>query len=178
MGEKERIGTYKSKNKNLKEENDYEPEIRKPIDPKRVLQILEYRRKTMDFVESILQPDITIEYLRLGEEFLCQRDYDGITQERYLSKMCGWPICSNELTKVWKQKYHVSLRDKKIYDVEIRKLFCSVHCMNTSNKYRDNNLPEQPIWMRLDDPNIDEINNLNSDNNNIIIKESNATSSS
>lgn len=139
--------------------DDHEPDIKRPIDPKRVLQILECRRRVLAFVESMMEPEISIEELRSGEELLCQQDYECIVQERYLQKICGYPLCSNEITKEWKQRYHVSLRDKRIYDVEVRKLYCSVKCMDTSIKYRDDNLPEQPIWMRLDDmkvgPNID-----------------------
>lgn len=127
------------------------PEFKKPIDPKRVLQILECRRRILDFVETMIEPDVTIKELKLGEEFICQRDYDSIVQERYILRLCGYPLCSNKLTREWKQKFHVSLRDKKIYNVEVRKLYCSVRCMNTSLDYRDKKIPEQPIWMRLDD---------------------------
>lgn len=133
------------------EQDQAETLIKRPIDPRRVLQILECRRKTMSYVESMLEPEISTETLRSGEDLICQRDYDGIVQERYISKICGYPLCSNKLTKVWKQKYHLSLRDKKVYDVEVRKLFCSVKCMDTSTKYRNECVPEQPVWMRPDD---------------------------
>lgn len=125
--------------------------MKKPIDTKRVLQILECKRRILNFVESMLEPDLTLDDLKLGQELICKVDYDSIVQERYILKLCGYPLCSNTLTREWKQRYHVSLRDKRIYDVEIRKLFCSVRCMDASIKYRDDNISEQPIWMRLDD---------------------------
>jgi len=130
-------------------------EIKKPIDPKRVLQVLEFMRKSLSFVESMLEPEITEQQLRSGEEFICQRDYDSIVQERFLQKLCGYPICSNNLTKEWKQRYHVSLRDKRIYDVEVRKLYCSTRCMDSSNKYRNERIPDRPIWMRLEEVDVD-----------------------
>jgi hypothetical protein len=127
------------------------PEFKRPIDPQRVLQILECKRKVLEFVESMLEPEVTLEELKAGEELICRIDYDSIAQERHILKICGYPLCSNGLTKEWKQRYHVSLRDKRIYDVEVRKLYCSVRCMETSLKYRDEHVPEQPIWMRLED---------------------------
>lgn len=130
-------------------------------DATNALLILECRRRIMNFVESMLEPDITSEQLRAGEEFLCRSDYDSIAQERYILKLCGYPLCSNELIKEWKQRYHLSLRDKRIYDVEIRKLYCSVRCMDASIKYRDENLPEQPIWLRLDEVKIGPNLNFN-----------------
>lgn len=127
------------------------PDFKRPLDPKRVLQILEYRRVTLKFIESMLQPNISLDELKNGEDFICRHDYDSITQERYLQKLCGFPLCSNELSKEWKQRYHISLKDKRIYDVEIRKLYCSVKCMDESTKFRNESVPEQPIWMRPED---------------------------
>lgn len=131
--------------------NVQDPGYKRPIDPKRVLQILECKRKVLDFVESMLEPEVSLEQLKAGEELICRLDYDSISQERHILKICGYPLCSNKITKEWKQRYHVSLKDKRIYDVEVRKLFCSVRCMDTSLKYRNEHVPEQPIWMRLDD---------------------------
>jgi len=127
------------------------PPMKRPIDTTRVLQILECQRRVLEFVESMLEPEVTLESLRAGEEFICKRDYDSIAQERQILKICGYPLCSNRLTKEWKQRYQISLRNKRIYDVEIRKLYCSVSCMDASIKYRDEHIPDQPIWMRLDD---------------------------
>lgn len=141
--------------KDDEEEENQETDLKKPVDPKRVLKILEYRRRILAFVESMLEPEITPNELQAGEEILCQADYDSIVQERYILKICGYPLCSNQLERIWKQKFHVSLRDKRIYDVEIRKLYCSVKCMNSSANYRDSKLPQQPIWMRIDDAKID-----------------------
>lgn len=138
--------------KHRKEPDKHEkgPEMKKPIDPRRVLQILECKRKVLEFVESMLEPNVTMQDLKVGEELICKRDYDSIAQERQILKLCGYPVCSNNLTKEWRQRYQISLRDKRIYDVEVRKLYCSVNCMDASIKYREH-IPEQPIWMRLDD---------------------------
>lgn len=128
----------------------HNPELKRPIDPKRVLKILEFKRQIVEFVESMLEPDIQLDRLKLGEELICRHDYDDVVQERFILKLCGYPLCSNKLTKEWKQMYHVSLSDKRIYNVNERKLFCSVGCMNTSRRYRDENIAEEPIWLRLD----------------------------
>lgn len=126
------------------------PSMRKPLDPRRVLQILECKRKVMNFVELMLEDTITMEALKSGESLISKLDYDSIVQERYILKICGYPLCSNKLIKEWKQRYHISMRDKRIYNVEIRKLFCSVKCMDSSTNYRNEFIPDQPLWMRLD----------------------------
>lgn len=115
---------------------------KKPISPKRVLKILEYRRKVVDFVESMLESDIEPEQLEAGEKLICQADFNDIVQERYILRICGFPLCSNKLTREWHQRYKLSLRDRKIYDVEVRKLYCSVACMERSIRYRDTKLPQ------------------------------------
>lgn len=130
-------------------------DMKKLLDPRRVLIILEYRRKILEFVESMLEDDITWEQIQEGENLICQRDYDCIVQERYIQKLCGYPICSNRLTQQWNQKYHICLRTQKIYDVEVRKLYCSVKCLDKSTQYRNSKLKEQPIWMKLDNIKLD-----------------------
>lgn len=146
MGKKSAKGPPSAKEEPVSDDN-----IKRTVDPKRVLKILEYRRQILSFVESMLEPEITAIELKAGEEFICQGDYDSIVQERHILKICGYPLCSNPLTRVWRQKFHVSLKDKRIFDVEIRKLYCSVRCMDQSIRYRDENLPKQPIWMRLNE---------------------------
>lgn len=133
-------------------------DMKKLLDPRRVLIILEYRRKILEFVESMLDENITWDLVEQGEDFICQRDYDCIVQERYIQKMCGFPICSNKLTQQWNQKYHICLRTQKIYDVEVRKLYCSIKCLDKSVQYRDTKLREQPIWMKLDNIRLDPQN--------------------
>lgn len=125
-------------------------DFKRLLDPRRVLIILEYRRKIMDFVESMLDNEVSLESLKSGESLICQRDYDCIVQERYIQKLCGYPICSNKLTQTWNQKYHICLRTKKVYDVEVRKLYCSIRCLLKSEQYKKTNLNEQPIWMNIE----------------------------
>lgn len=136
-------------------EDRQEPDPRHLLDPRRVLEILKWRRKILGFVESMMEAEIKENDFRSGEGLICQRDYDCIVQERYLTKLCGYPLCSNKLTKEWKQRFHVSLKDRRIYDVEVRKLYCSAKCMDISVNYKKDNLPEEPIWMNLDNLHID-----------------------
>lgn len=121
---------------------DESKEDRKPVDLSRVLRILNYRRKVVEFVESMLEPDIEAEQLEAGERLICQADFDDIVQERYILRICGFPLCSNKITREWRQRYKLSVKDRKIYDVEVRKLYCSVTCMERSLKYRDSKLPQ------------------------------------
>lgn len=127
------------------------PAMKRPIDPRRVLQILEIKRRVSSFVESMLEPNVSMSELRMGEEIICKRDYDSIVQEREILKICGYPLCPNKLIKEWKQRYQICLRDQRVHDVEVRKLYCSIKCMDASTLYRDQHIPDQPIWMRPED---------------------------
>lgn len=114
-------------------------------------QILNCKRKVVSFVESMLEPVITIDQLMAGCEIICQRDFDDINNERFLVNLCGYPPCPNKITKEWKQQYHISLKERRVFNVEQRKLFCSTKCFDLSTKFKQDNLHEQPMWMRLDD---------------------------
>lgn len=118
------------------------------IDPRRVLQILECKRRILEFVESMLDNNIDERQLRSGLNLISHSDWDDIIQERYLLRICGFPLCSKSLTKDWKQKFHISFKDKKIYDTEERKLYCSISCMKQSNVYKKEKVPTEPIWFR------------------------------
>lgn len=142
MGEKIRRETNEPKR---------EPSERVTIDPETISKVKAHRRRALNFVESMLESGLTIDNLKSGEGIICQADYDDLTQERWVLNLCGYVPCSNEITRVWKQKYHVSLRTKQVFDVEVRKLYCSNECMRRSLKYRNENLPERPVWMKLYD---------------------------
>ena len=62
--------------------------------------------------------------------------------------LCGYPLCDNPRPEFrHKGKYHISLRDKKVYDLEERRLFCSNICFTASNFYKSQ-LETSPLWLR------------------------------
>lgn len=56
-------------------------------------------------------------------KFLNTSYYQDAVEERAIIKQCGFPVCPNQIKKVWKQQYCIDLRSKKVYDVTERKVF-------------------------------------------------------
>ena len=57
-------------------------------------------------------------------------------------------MCDNPKQELkHKGKYHISLRDKKVYDLEERRLFCCDKCFQASNSYKSQ-LDTAPLWLR------------------------------
>eukprot|EP00795_Rhopilema_esculentum_P010446 gene10446-19152_t len=75
--------------------------------------------------------------------------YSDIVEERSISKQCGYPLCSNALSKVPRQKFHISMERKQIYDITERKCYCSSQCYKNS-KYVASQIPSSPLWLRKD----------------------------
>lgn len=62
--------------------------------------------------------------------------------------LCGYPLCDNPRQEVkHKGRYHISLRDKKVYDLQERNLFCSDTCFRASDFYKSQ-LNSAPLWLR------------------------------
>jgi hypothetical protein len=56
-------------------------------------------------------------------------------------------VCSNELTKVPSQKYKISTKYNRVYEIDDRKRYCSSDCYKAS-KYLESQIPTTPIWLR------------------------------
>lgn len=67
--------------------------------------------------------------------------------ERSISKMCGYPLCWKKLGIVSAQKYHISTRYNKVYDITERKNFCSSVCYKAA-MYVKAQLLTGPLWFR------------------------------
>ena len=62
--------------------------------------------------------------------------------------LCGYPLCDNPRPEFsHKGKYHISLRDKKVYDLQERRLFCRNTCFTASDFYKSQ-LETSPLWLR------------------------------
>jgi hypothetical protein len=53
--------------------------------------------------------------------------YEDVTDERFCVRLCGYPLCSTELQSVPAQRYKISTRDNKVYDISERKVRCPTH---------------------------------------------------
>lgn len=72
---------------------------------------------------------------------------EDVIEERAITKLCGYVLCSKPLTTVTKQRYHISTHRNKVYDISRRKNFCSSTCYGTSN-YLLGQMLESPLWLR------------------------------
>jgi len=80
-----------------------------------------------------------------------QAYYDDIVTERSIVQTCGYPLCASPLTPQQQRrhaaKYHISLAQKKVFDLTERRKFCSNFCFQASNFYREQ-LETAPLWLR------------------------------
>lgn len=72
---------------------------------------------------------------------------EDVIEERAITKVCGYVLCQKPITVVIKQTYHISLKDKKVYDMTKRKNFCSSGCFAASN-YLLEQMLTSPLWIR------------------------------
>uniref|UniRef100_A0A8C8VKS5 RNA polymerase II subunit B1 CTD phosphatase RPAP2 homolog n=1 Tax=Pelusios castaneus TaxID=367368 RepID=A0A8C8VKS5_9SAUR len=108
---------------------------------------IEYEKNALHVVEQLLEDDITGEFLVNCGNLITPSHYKDAVEERFIIKLCGYPLCRNRLENVPKQKYRVSTKTNKVYDITERKVFCSNFCYRAS-KYFEAQIPKSPVWMR------------------------------
>lgn len=72
---------------------------------------------------------------------------EDVIEERAIVKLCGYVLCSNQLTVIIRQQYHISTHRNKVYDISKRKNFCSSSCYGAAN-YLLEQMLESPLWLR------------------------------
>ncbi|XP_061039876.1 putative RNA polymerase II subunit B1 CTD phosphatase RPAP2 isoform X2 [Eubalaena glacialis] len=108
---------------------------------------IEFERKALRIVEQLLEENITEEFLRECGKFITPAHYSDVVDERSIIKLCGYPLCRKKLGIVPKQKYKISTKTNKVYDITERKCFCSNFCYKAS-KFFEAQIPETPVWVR------------------------------
>jgi len=98
-------------------------------------------------VEKLVEITPSEQYLREVLPCITCSQYSDIVVERAITKLCGYPLCSNTLTAVLNQKYHISLKNKTVYDISDRKNFCSNKCYSAS-KHLEKQVPSELVWLR------------------------------
>ncbi|XP_043347175.1 putative RNA polymerase II subunit B1 CTD phosphatase RPAP2 isoform X3 [Dermochelys coriacea] len=86
---------------------------------------IEYEKKALHVVEQLLEEDITDEFLVNCGNFITPSHYKDAVEERFIIKLCGYPLCQNRLENC----------------------FCSNFCYRAS-KYFEAQIPKSPVWMR------------------------------
>lgn len=67
-------------------------------------------------------------------------------EERNIGKLCGYPVCSHQLGPVPRQKYHISVEKRQVFDLTERKvgslvgvtLFIGLRCICIDYRYAVN----------------------------------------
>ncbi|XP_063481559.1 putative RNA polymerase II subunit B1 CTD phosphatase RPAP2 isoform X6 [Symphalangus syndactylus] len=108
---------------------------------------IEFERKALHIVEQLLEENITEEFLMECGRFITPAHYSDVVDERSIVKLCGYPLCQKKLGIVPKQKYKISTKTNKVYDITERKSFCSNFCYQAS-KFFEAQIPKTPVWVR------------------------------
>ncbi|PZC79610.1 hypothetical protein B5X24_HaOG216134 [Helicoverpa armigera] len=138
------VSTQKMKKRPTKIEDMSKEQIRQAILKKR-----ECSTKAQQIVESLLERDVTESFLLQCLPDINQTHFDDIIEERSIIHLCGYPICQKTLSvkDIPKQKYRISLKTNKVYDITGRKNFCSNSCYNAAMFVKKQMLTS-PLWFR------------------------------
>ncbi|CAG9575407.1 unnamed protein product [Danaus chrysippus] len=119
-------------------------QIRKAIIKKR-----ECNAKAQNIVEKLLEKCVNEDYFLKCLVDINQSHFDDVIEERSILQLCGYPLCQKPLLKkdIPKQKYRISLKTNKVYDITTRKCFCSNICYKSAMHIKKQMLTS-PLWFR------------------------------
>ncbi|XP_011860464.1 PREDICTED: putative RNA polymerase II subunit B1 CTD phosphatase RPAP2 [Vollenhovia emeryi] len=103
--------------------------------------------KALAIVEQLLESHVNPDWLLQNLGFISKSHMEDAIEERAIVKLCGYVLCSNQLTVVIRQQFHISMRRNKVYDVSRRKNFCSSSCYGAAQFLLEQML-ESPLWLR------------------------------
>ncbi|XP_075414527.1 putative RNA polymerase II subunit B1 CTD phosphatase RPAP2 isoform X2 [Tenrec ecaudatus] len=108
---------------------------------------IEFERKALQLVEQLLEENVTEDFLIECGRVITSAHYNDVVDERSISQLCGYPLCQKKLGIVPKQKYKISTKTNKVYDITERKCFCSNFCYKASKIFQAQ-IPKTPVWIR------------------------------
>lgn len=134
----------KPKKKPTKIEEMSKEQIREAIVKKR-----ECNAKAQNIVENLLEKSISEEYFLQCLPDINQSHFEDIVEERAIIQLCGYPLCQNNISMkdIPKQKYRISVKTNKVYDITARKSFCSNGCYKSA-MYIKKQMLTSPLWFR------------------------------
>lgn len=103
--------------------------------------------RALKIVTQLLEPHVNPNWLLQNLGFINKSHMEDAIEERAIVKLCGYVLCSNQLTVIIRQQYHISTRKNKVYDISKRKNFCSSQCYAAANFLLEQML-ESPLWLR------------------------------
>ncbi|KAJ2767844.1 hypothetical protein IWQ57_003787 [Coemansia nantahalensis] len=105
----------------------------------------QYEQHSLEWCEKLFVP-VDAATLRQAARYLTPEDYDGVIVERAAEGLCGYPLCSRTPQTIDK-RFHISLSQRKVFDISEHGNYCGSKCMVGSRFYRLQ-LPEDPVYMR------------------------------
>ena len=73
------------------------------------------------YASSNLCCDVYFPFLRQSQH-ITQNHYDDVVEERNIERLCGYPMCDRKLGPISRQKYHISVERRQVFDVTERKV--------------------------------------------------------
>ncbi|XP_001636368.2 putative RNA polymerase II subunit B1 CTD phosphatase RPAP2 isoform X1 [Nematostella vectensis] len=150
-GEKRKAKRH-TKKKNAKrsstdEHTDGEESRRNTLEASIKAQVAAEQRAHQIVEKLVLEEFATPEYFLEIGNYITHRHYSDVVTERFIIKICGYPLCPKSLINIPKQTFKISTRTNRVYDITERKCFCSNTCYKAS-KFYESQLDESPIWTR------------------------------
>lgn len=108
-------------------------------------QVKHKERLVQNTVISLLEQDISESFFLDVVQHLHVDAYDDVEEERALAMLCGLPVCRNELEER-NRNQQFSIRNNRVFDVFLRRRFCSDQCCGISQTVKQK-LPTEPLWM-------------------------------
>lgn len=81
---------------------------------------------------------------------LSRADYDDVITERTIADSCGNPACPNPLPPAAGPRFHIALREHRVYDLEEARKFCSDRCLVASKALAASLPHDRPFGVPLD----------------------------
>ncbi|CAG5035050.1 unnamed protein product [Parnassius apollo] len=114
-----------------------------------IIKKQECSAKAQKIVESLLENGITETYFLQCLPEINQCHFEDVIEERCIIHLCGYPLCQKTLLEkdIPKQKYRISIKTNKVYDITTRKSFCSNSCYKSAMHVKKQMLTS-PLWFR------------------------------
>ncbi|GFN90773.1 rpap2 [Plakobranchus ocellatus] len=83
---------------------------------------VECEERAFHIVNKLIESHVDGDYLVECGKLINATHYTDIIEERTISRLCGYPVCPNSLGEIPKNKYHISTRTNKVYEISERKV--------------------------------------------------------
>ncbi|XP_061549103.1 putative RNA polymerase II subunit B1 CTD phosphatase rpap2 isoform X1 [Phycodurus eques] len=111
---------------------------------------LELEKRALQVVQRLIEDSVSDDFLLDCAKLITAANYKDVVEERFITKLCGYPLCANKLGKIPKQQYKISTKTNKVYDITERKSFCSNFCYKASKEF-ELQISKTPLWLRKDE---------------------------